>query len=132
MEIPLPVILKNETIQKMETKRYAKTQRIFGIRNATLNFLKQGTLSNGNNCSPNELDIPTNEELKNKNGLAQIKDMRQHQQYIKINEIRRNEYFGDILMFLNKRSPLSVKVKTKVCELFLLKKTDAVEIGEKS
>ena len=106
--------------------------RRFGIRNATFNFLKQGTLSNGNNCSPNELDIPTNEELKNKNGLAQIKDMRQHQQCIKINEIRRNEYFGDILMFLNKRSLLSVKVKTKVCELFLLKKTDAVEIGEKS
>ena len=76
MEIPLPVILKNETIQKMETMRFAKTQRRFGIRNATLNFLKQGTLSNGNNCSPNELDIPTNEELKNKNGLAQIKDMR--------------------------------------------------------
>ena len=96
LEIPLPVVLKNETIQKMETKRYAKTQRIFGIRNATLNFLKQGTLSNGNNCSPNELDIPTYEELKNKKGLTQIKDMRQHQQYIKIIEIRRNEYFGDI------------------------------------
>ena len=76
MEIPLPVVLKNETIQKMETMRFAKTQRRFGIRNATLNFLKQRTLSNGNNSSPSELDIPTNEELKNKNGLAQIKDMR--------------------------------------------------------
>ena len=129
LEIPLPVVLKNETIQKMETMRFAKAQRRFGIRNATLNFLKQRTLSNGNNSSPSELDIPTNEELKNKNGVGQIKDMRQHQQYIKIIEIRRNEHFGDILMFLNKRSPLSVKVKTKVCELFLLKKTDAVEIS---
>ena len=32
-------------------------------------------------------------------------------------------------MFLNKRSPLSVKVKTKISELFLLQKTDAVEIS---
>ena len=129
LEIPLPVILKDETIQKMETLRFAKTQRRFGIKNATLNFLKQQTMSNGNNVFPNELDIPTNDELKDKNELSQIKEMKQHQQYIKIIEIRRNEHFGDILMFLNKRSPLSVKVKTKVCELFLLKKTDAVEIS---
>ena len=32
-------------------------------------------------------------------------------------------------MFLNKRSPLSMKVKTKYAELFLLNKTDAVEIS---
>ena len=45
------------------------------------------------------------------------------QQYVKIIEIRKNEHFGDILMFLNKRSPLSMKVKTKYAELFLLNKT---------
>ena len=129
LEIPLPVILKDETIQKMETIRFVKTQRRFGIKNANLNFLKQSTLSNGLNITPNELDIPSNEDLIKNNSLSQIKDMKQHQQYIKIIEIRRNEHFGDILMFLNKRSPLSVKVKTKVCELFLLKKTDAVEIS---
>ena len=50
-------------------------------------------------------------------------------QYIKILEIRKNEHFGDILMFLNKRSPLCVKVKSKITELFFLKKTDAVEIS---
>ena len=48
---------------------------------------------------------------------------------LKILEIRKNEHFGDILMFLNKRSPLSVKAKTKYCELFYLNKTDAVEIS---
>ena len=32
-------------------------------------------------------------------------------------------------MFLNRKSPLSVKVKSKIVELFLLKKTDAVRIS---
>ena len=126
LEIPLPIILKEETIQKMETIKISKTQRRFGIKNATLNFLKQSTLSNGN-ISPSILEIPTTDDLKN--SKTQIQDVKPTQNYIKIIEIRRNEHFGDILMFLNKRSPLSVKVKSKVCELFLLKKTDAVEIS---
>ena len=51
------------------------------------------------------------------------------QQYVKLIEIRKNEHFGDVLMFLTKRSPLRVRVKTKTAELYLLKKTDAVEIS---
>ena len=65
----------------METMRYAKTLRRFGIRNATLNFLKQQTMSNGNNVFPNELDIPTNDELKDKNELSQIKEMKQFKKW---------------------------------------------------
>ena len=121
LEIPLPVIMKEETIQKMETIKIQKTQKRFGIKNATLNFLRQ-SLTNGLTKQPTEIEIPSEEDLKNS-------VQRPIQTYIKIIEIRRNEHFGDILMFLNKRSPLSVKVKSKVCELFLLKKTDAVEIS---
>ena len=33
--------------------------------------------------------------------------------YLKILDIRKNEHFGALLMFLNKRSPLSLRVKTK-------------------
>lgn len=50
-------------------------------------------------------------------------------QYLKIIELRRNEHYGDVLMFLNRRSPLSVRVKTKSAELFLMKKTDVVNIS---
>ena len=50
-------------------------------------------------------------------------------EYIKILEIRKNEHFGDILMFLDRRSPLTVRVKSKKTELFYLEKTDAVEIA---
>ncbi len=50
-------------------------------------------------------------------------------QNFKILEIRKNEHFGDILMFLNQRSPLNLRVKTKKAELFFLNKTDAIDIS---
>ena len=49
--------------------------------------------------------------------------------YVKILNIRENEHFGDVLMFLEKRSPLRVRVRSKKTELFFLKKTDAVKIS---
>ena len=49
--------------------------------------------------------------------------------YLKVICIRKNEHFGDILMFLNERAPFHVKVKSKMAELFYLNKTDAIEIS---
>ena len=47
---------------------------------------------------------------------------------LKIIEIRNNEHFGDALMFLNERSPLNAKIRTKTAELLLLRKLEAIEI----
>ena len=47
---------------------------------------------------------------------------------IKIIEVHKNEHFGDALMFLNEKSPLVLKVKTKVSELLVLRKMEAIEI----
>ena len=47
---------------------------------------------------------------------------------LKIIDIRNNEHFGDALMFLNERSPLNAKIRTKTAELLLLKKLEAIEI----
>jgi len=49
--------------------------------------------------------------------------------YVRILSIRENEHFGDVLMFLEQRSPLRVRVRTKKAELFFLKKIDAVKIS---
>ena len=49
-------------------------------------------------------------------------------QEIKIVEIRKNEHFGDALMFLNERCPLIVRVRTKMAELLVLRKMEAIEI----
>jgi len=49
--------------------------------------------------------------------------------YVRILSIRENEHFGDVLMFLEQRSPLRVRVRTKKAELFFLKKIEAVNIS---
>ena len=48
---------------------------------------------------------------------------------MKLLDLRQNEHYGDIMMFLNKRSPLQLKVGSKYAELFYLRKTDAINIS---
>ena len=49
-------------------------------------------------------------------------------QYIHILDLLKNEYFGDLLMFLNIPNPLSLRVKSKRVELYVLRKKDAFNI----
>ena len=49
-------------------------------------------------------------------------------QHIKVLDIRKNEYFGDVNLYKDKNAPLSLKVKSKLAELFLINKHTAVEI----
>ena len=49
--------------------------------------------------------------------------------HLKILEIRKGENFGGFLVFLNRRTPLTLRVKTKKADLYYLKKIDAVEIS---
>ena len=123
LEIPIPVILKKETIKKIQTIRHSRASLKF---NLTKNISPIQTL---NEKIPNEIEFPTEKEINEENTLKNFHNHINQRQYIKIIEIRKNEHFGDILMFLNKRSPLCVKVKSKYCDLFLLKKTEAVEIS---
>ena len=51
-------------------------------------------------------------------------------QKIRILDIRKNEHFGDILMFSNERSPLCATVKSRKAELFYLNKKDAIDISK--
>ena len=48
---------------------------------------------------------------------------------LKILDLRSNEHFGDVLMILNEKSPVTIKVKSKKAELLFLPKTDATEIS---
>ena len=67
------------------------------------------------------------EKLENKNENA----FNENKKKIRILDIRRNEHFGDVFMFLNKRSPLYVKVRSKRADLLLLRKLDAINISNK-
>ena len=72
-------------------------------------------------------DMVNSSSIKNKNN--NVDSNKYNRIFIQILEIRKNEHFGDILMFLNLKSPLTVKVKSKKAELLLFKKTDAVSIS---
>ena len=57
------------------------------------------------------------------------KKKKEEEKYVKLIDIRTNEHYGDIMMFLNQRSPLGVRVSSRIVELFSLKKTDVIEIS---
>ena len=121
LEIPLPIIINENTNDNIVETNLNKQKTNTGPIRISKILDPNNTLNK--NLTNNEIDTQTIQELKKENPKTF------EVQYVKIIEIRRNEHFGDVLMFLNKRSPLSVKVKTKISELFLLQKTDALEIS---
>ena len=66
-------------------------------------------------------DILKNEPIKNEEG---------NYKYIKILDIRKNENFGGLYMFLRRPSPLSLKVRSKFAELYLLPKKEVFTIAK--
>ena len=70
-------------------------------------------------------NLPLNSKEKGENNYEKKKNI----SYIRIIGIRKNEHFGDVLMFLGQKSPLRVRVKSIKCELFFLKKIDAIKIS---
>ena len=61
-----------------------------------------------------------------------IKNEEGNYKYIKVLDIRKNENFGGLYMFLRRPSPLSLKVRTKIAELYLLPKKEIFAISKKN
>ena len=66
-------------------------------------------------------DVLKQEPIKNEEG---------NYKYIKVLDIRKNENFGGLYMLLRRPSPLSVKVRSKFVELYLLPKKDVLTISK--
>jgi len=49
---------------------------------------------------------------------------------IKIFDIRKNDYFGEVHMFLEKPSPFTLKAKSRIVDAFLLRKHEALIISD--
>ena len=47
---------------------------------------------------------------------------------LKILDLRSNEHFGDVLMILNEKSPVTIKVKSKKAELSYFKYYELLKI----
>lgn len=67
------------------------------------------------------IDILNHEPVKNEEG---------NYKYIKVIDIRKNENFGGLYMFLRRPSPLSLQVRSKIAELYLLPKKDIFAISK--
>ena len=74
-------------------------------------------------CKQNKVKFNTTfnqyyENIDNKNEKA----LNENKKKLRVLDIRKNEHFGDVFMFLNKKSPLYVRVSSRVVDLLLLKK----------
>ena len=59
-----------------------------------------------------------------------IKNEKGNFKYIKILDIRKNENFGGLYMFMRRPSPLSLKVRSKFADLYLLPKKEVFSIAK--
>ena len=75
--------------------------------------------------------ISSNINYSKLNTLTKKAIIKSNRKQMNIINLRKNEHYGDVLMILNERSPLTVKVKSKKAELFFLQKTEATEISNK-
>ena len=110
LSLDLPILFEKEEI-KTNLKESNTIREDLTLKN---NFLE---------------NLMAGEEIEEEDEEKNDKNEEDNVQYFKILDIQKNEHFGDILMFLNKRSSLRLKVKTRKAELFYLNKNDALEIS---
>ena len=95
-----------------------------------ITYLKSGIISQKNTTRfsfANNLDTFLMNKLEDSDSNEESENY-ENIEDIRILEIRKNEHFGDALMFLNERCPLIVKVRTRNAELLILRKMEAIEI----
>jgi len=97
--------------------------------NSLFNYPSFLSSTNSLKYSPSFNTIKTQIEKEREEREEKELQRKKNTTYVKILGIRENEHFGDILMFLEQRSPLRVRVRSKKSELFFLKKMDAIKIS---
>ena len=125
VELPINMTNPEENIDKYLNGLNAvqKNKNLTKVNNTTFNLGFSNTINSTFNYYRSS--------LIGNNLLARMKTLKDEKAYVRILGIRENEHFGDVLMFLEERSPLRVRVRSKKCELFFLKKIDALKISKK-
>ena len=128
----------SQLITSKKTKDFDKAKSVLNIvlKKQTNNLFNEGT------CDSSILD-KTKIDLKNENpnnkmkytvtnylNHEPIKNEKGNYKYIKIIDIIKNENFGGLYMFMRRPSPLSLKVKSKFADLYLIPKKDIFEIAK--
>ena len=120
LEIGIDFNKPKESIEQYLNKIENKGNKEKGSSPIEYNTIKYDSNNNRSNTSTFFYNMKSSIKTENKEN--------KNMHYLKILEIRRNEHFGETLMFLNERSFLTAKVKSKKAELFFLKKEEVIKI----
>ena len=106
------ILEQNYTILKTKIDNFILENKNTLVNNSRID-------DNGISVDLGRLDFSRNEINNNNNYQA-----------IKIIDIRKNEHFGDIHLMLEKPCPFTLKAKSRIAELFLLRKHDVIILSK--
>ena len=112
---------KNNSFLPKEKRNYNDLKQ--EIDNFLLDNQNSSFINNSNRIS---FDLGRMDFLKNEDEKANIEDY----QTIKIMDIRKNEHFGDVHLFNEQPSPFTVKAKSRIADLLLLPKHEAIKLSK--
>ena len=69
-------------------------------------------------------------KMDDSNNDSKAKNSNEEFEIMKILDVRKNEHFGEVHMFLQKPSPFTLKTKSRIAELLILRKNDAIIISK--
>ena len=119
-------IKNNNDISQIQNMISSKNLNYNDLKAELDNFLLQKDINMDNSASKHVSD-----DFGRIDFTRNVKNLYRSENYevIKIFDIRKNEHFGDVNMFLKRPSPFNLKTKSRIAELLLLKKNDAVSIS---
>ena len=121
------ISLTNEKLIKEENVKPEKKKKIKNYKDL-YNIVSRQTELIGDLSYLHESHIEEEIGKCDLNGENEEEVEQGNHQFLHILDVLKNEHFGELYMFLNKPCPLSLRVKSKKVDLFLLRKKDATNI----
>ena len=124
LEISNPDELNNNYLYKDNSELNIPERNYNDLKTQIDNFIldNKNTLVNNSRIDDNGISI----DLGRLDFSRDEKEIDKNYQEIKIIDIRKNEHFGDIHLILEKPCPFTLKAKSRIAQLFLLRKHDAI------
>ena len=119
------------TNSAIDVKQLENTNYLSYLEEKLLDKNKIGKKGNSFfDATRNSVSFQVDNESEKEEEKSDISKEGNNYKYLKILDIRKNEHFGDIYMFLDKPAPLTLKVKSKNAKIFILKKKEAMMIND--
>ena len=128
LEVWIDMTNPEESIKNyLDENGFIRLKKAPSLNKSSSKFNSTLSISNRQNHNLNTTFNNYFEKIDNKNEKALIEKRKK----LRILDIRKNEHFGDVPMFLNKKSPFYIRVNSRVADLLILKKLDAINISDK-